>query len=85
MSVFDRAFVEERIATLKDQILEADASISAAMKTLTFSLDTGQTRQSVTRQQITSLKSTRASLIAELAYWQGQLNGTGATRVIPGF
>ena len=85
MSVFDRAYIEERIEAIKAQVVEADTAISAAMTSLTYSLDTGQTRQSVTRQQISSLRTTRDSLIAELAYWQGQLSGTGATRVIPGF
>lgn len=53
-----------------------------------YSLDSGQTRQSVTRASLSELKAFRRELMAEIATTQKQVDGTatgGAVYIRPGF
>jgi len=91
-SAFTKEEIEAQIATLKTQLGEVSTAISAAMKNQQYSLDTGQTRQSVMKQQLAQLKNQRKAIIDEIDYWQSLLcetNGEAggargsSTRIIP--
>lgn len=91
-SAFTKEEIEAQIASLKTLLAETVAAISAAMKTQQTSLDTGQTRQSIMRQQLSQLKNQRRAIIDEIQYWQsllcelnGEAGGSGGsvTRVVP--
>lgn len=91
-SAFTKEEIEAQIAALKALLLENTTAISAAMKTLQYSLDTGQTRQTVMKQQLSQLKNQRQAILDEIQYWQGLLcelegeaAGTGGsvTRIVP--
>jgi hypothetical protein len=91
-AAFTQEEIEAQIASLKTLLSETVAAISAAMKTQQYSLDSGQTRQSVMRQQLSQLKNQRQAIIDEIQYWQGLLcelegeaggSGGSVTRVVP--
>ena len=51
-----------------------------------YQLDTGQTRQMVTRASLATLRDTRAELLNEIAVLEVRLGcGSGSTHVVPGF
>lgn len=79
----DVAFIEEQIAAIKEAIRKINADILAASSVQSYSLDTGQTKQSVARQQIASLRATRDGLLNELRYWQNQIGGCSSVYVRP--
>lgn len=91
-SAFTKEEIEAQIASLKTLLSETVTAISAAMKTQQYSLDTGQTRQSVMKQQLAQLKNQRQAILDEIQYWQsllceleGEAAGTGGsvTRIVP--
>jgi len=82
---FTTAEIEEQITSLKALLAENAASMSAALKSQQYSLDTGQTRQSVMRQQLSQIRNNRTAILQELQYWQGLLDGTASTHMVPGF
>ena len=82
----DTTWLEARIAKTKT-LIEAYEDAITTLSTggvQMYSLDTGQTRQMVSRAQLSQLKNTLAMLENRLATLEARLNGA-ATRVIPGF
>ncbi len=53
-------------AELEAIIAEIDVSISAALKSQSYTMDSGQSRQTVTRQSLTELKQLRDEYQNEL-------------------
>lgn len=79
------SYWRDRIATVKALILKYDLAIdSLSSGVFQYSLDTGQTRQTVTKANIVSLKSTRDSLLNELSTLNARVCGAGVY-VVPGF
>lgn len=71
--VFDREFILEQIALLKGQLAANVAAMAEARKAQSYHMDTGQTRQSVTRMHISQLRRERDAILNELAIWEGYL------------
>lgn len=79
------AYWEERIAIVKALILKYDAAIDAlAGGVQQYSLNTGQTTQSVTKANLTSLRDMRSSLLNELATLEARVCGAGV-HIVPNF
>ena len=62
-----------------------DALLAIAGGAQTYSLDTGQTRTSVTKANLTSMRTTLDALENRLNYQEHMRYGCGATHVIPAF
>lgn len=80
------AYWEERIAIVKALITAYDAALLALSTgaVQSYSLNTGQTTQSVTKQNITSLRATRDGLLNELATLEARVCGAGV-HLVPNF
>jgi len=82
----DVAWIEERITVTKTMILAYEAAILALSNGVAqYSLDTGQSRQSVTKHQLGSLRLQLTDLENRLQTLQNQLAGAGTVYVRPGF
>lgn len=82
----DRAWLEERIAAKKAQILALDTAITAvAGGAQTYSLDTGQTRQVVSKANLSEMRNLIRALESDVATLQQRLNGCGTFQVRPGW
>jgi hypothetical protein len=78
-SALDTAWLDERITKTKALIVAYEDAIAAlSTGAQTYTLDTGQTRQSVTRAQLGSLRETLAELEVRLSGLDARLNGAGA-------
>lgn len=84
-SLFDTAFIQARIDELKAELTTIVTSIASAQTASQYSIDTGQTRQSVSRQSLGQLQNRRNAILSELAYWDALLNNGVATRIVPGW
>ncbi len=85
MTSEERAWIEARIARTKTLIVAYEDALEALESGVQqYSLDTGQSRQMVTRQNISSLQSALDRLEARLARLQADLCGR-ATIVRPTF
>lgn len=73
----DAEFTAERIAAIKAQIIAYEDALTAlATDNITsYTIDTGQTRQTVTRRDIGQINITIGSLSNRLATLQARLNG----------
>lgn len=82
----DSAWLQERIDKTKAMIVAYEDAILALStdNVFQYSLDTGQTRQTVTKQQLGSLRLQLDQLENRLATLQARLCG-GSTYVKPGF
>lgn len=81
----DTQFLDEQIARKKTEIAELDAAISALVAgAQTYQLDTGQTRQSVTKAQLSQLRNLRTSVWNELSTLYARRNGASVI-ARPGF
>lgn len=81
-------FAEERLAAAKAQLIQVDAAITTVLGGGTsYSLDSGQTRQSVTRSSLSELRAMQAYLEQRIQTLDAAVNGTGAQSVTvrPGF
>lgn len=80
----DDSFIEEQIADTKALIRAYGAALLAFANTNTqsYQIDTGQTRQLVTRAQLGSLQLTRSRLMGELATLEARA-GCGKFNVKP--
>ena len=85
---------KEQLANDRLILSQVDAAISAFTQyTLEegaiseYTIDTGQDRQTVKRDNLQSLYSWRSKLIAEIAQLERSLgmNGCAARRIVPGF
>ena len=82
----DTAFWEQRLAAKKAAIVAYEAAITAvAGGAQSYSLDTGQTRQVVTKANITEMRNMVAQLESDISTLQQRLYGCGRTYVRPGW
>lgn len=83
----DRTFLEERITRTKTLIENyEDALLALADPTvMSYTLDTGQSRQVVNRQNIVSLENTLDGLYNRLCTMEARLNGGNSVYVRPGW
>lgn len=79
-AVFTVAFINEQIANLKTLLAANVAASAAAQGTQSYSIETGQTRQSVMKAQLVNLTQQRQAILNELEIWEGLLCGTGVLR-----
>lgn len=75
----DREFLQARIEKTKEQIVAYEDAVTALAsgRVQSYSLDTGQTRQTVTRINIQSLNAALDGLYNRLVTLQARLNGGG--------
>lgn len=76
----DRAFLETQIADTKTLITAYNAAILALIVdgAQSYTIDTGQSRQVVTKLNLRTLKTTRTELMNELSTLEARLNGSGS-------
>ena len=85
MSVITREWLEARVTATKALILVyEDAMLALAGGAQSYSLDTGQTRQVVTKADLGSLRLQLNELENRLAVLDARLCGAG-TNIVPGF
>lgn len=82
---FTAEFVAAQILELETALAENTLAAKSARKQYSYSLDSGQTRQSVTAQQLSQLTSERKQILSELAHWTSQLFGGRAHTSRPGW
>jgi len=77
----DRTFIQERIAAVKAEIVAYETAITALTTAgiTQYSIDTGQTRQTVTRLDVVRLNSQLDSLYNRLATLEARLYGSSIT------
>lgn len=83
----DRAYLNDRITTTKALIAayeDAVTALSASNGVQSYTLDTTQSRQTVTRADIPALNTMIDSLYNRLTMLQARLSG-GSTNVRPGW
>ena len=83
----DTEWINTRITNTKTAIEAYEAAITTFANDdaiVSYTLDTGQSRQVVTRNDIASLNRTLDSLYVRLEMLQARINGA-ATLAIPGF
>lgn len=80
-------FFKERITVIKSQIVAYEDAITAfaSHATQTYTIDTGQTRQTVTRADLSQMKTLLQSLYNQLATLEARVNGGGTTIARPGW
>lgn len=82
----DRAFWEERLAKKKAQLAAYDDAITAiAGGAQTYSLDTGQTRQVVSKANLTEMRNVISQLESDISTIEQRLNGCGRFQARPGW
>lgn len=81
----DDAFLREEIVRTKALIIAYDDAIMALTVSgkQQYTLDTGQSRISVTKLDLSNLTSQRSSLMNECSTLQGRLDGSGTTHGVP--
>ena len=83
--MYDRTYLQERITKTKAMI-EAYEDAVLALGTdgiQSYDLDTGQTRQRVTKLDLDDLNETLEKLYNRLAVFEARLNGCGTTIMRP--
>lgn len=77
----DRDFIQSRIDATKAQIIAYETAIEALATggVQSYTLDTGQSRQTVTRLDLKDLNSTMDSLYNRCATLESRLNGSTIT------
>lgn len=85
--MFDADFLQERIDATKTKIAAAEAAEDALISggISTYSLDTGQSVQKVTRHNLTELRKYVESLYNRLATLEQRRNGSGTRQAVPDF
>lgn len=80
----DRAFLQGRISSTKQQIVAYELAVEALASggVQSYTLDTGQTRQTVTKFDLRSLQKTIEMLYNRCATLDARLNGSTVT-VVP--
>lgn len=85
MTAIDEAWLDERIAKTKTLIgAYEDAILALSTGAVSYTLDTGQTRQTVTKAQVADLRIALRELENRLAVLDARRNG-GVVSVRPGF
>lgn len=81
----DDTFWSDQLAAAKAAVAAYNAAILAlATGAQSYTLDTGQTKQTVMKADIGSLRVTRDALLNEVATLELRICGNGSTHVIPG-
>jgi len=84
-TAIDNDWLDARIAKVKTQITNVEDAIDALdTGAQSYTIDTGQTKQTVTKAQLGSLRRTLEYLENKLATLDARRNGGGA-RVLPGW
>ena len=90
--VFSAAEIEAQIALLKTRLTAINTAITAILGgSQSYTLDTGQSRQTVTRADLTQLRALYKATLEDLDALQERLdevNGyanDGLRRILPGF
>lgn len=80
-------FLRERLAAKKARLLELETVLSkiAASEFQTHSLDTGQSRQSMTTHSVSQIRTTIADLESDIVILEARLNGCGVSQGRPGW
>lgn len=82
----DGTFLDERITATKLAIVEYEAALAAlATGVQSYTLDTGQTRQVVTRHNITSMTAALDTLYDRLSTLDTRKDGRGVKNMRPGW
>jgi hypothetical protein len=78
-TVFTEKFIQERIDAIQGQIVATEEAITKLMlgTVKSYSINTGQTTQSVTKKDVSKLHEIIKSLIVQLETWDMCLNGGG--------
>lgn len=86
MSAIDSDFIDARITQTKAMIVAYEDAILAVGTNgiQEYTLDTGQTRQSVTKADLAQLRLVLRELEERLARWSARKCGTGV-RIIPAY
>jgi len=81
----DRTFLADRITAIKAAIIAYEDAIIAlgTAGVQSYTLDTGQTRQTVTRLEVSSLQRTVDRLYNTLATLEARLTGCGTVHARP--
>ena len=80
----DRTFIQGRIDATKLQIVAyEDAAFALAGGVQSYTLDTGQSRQTVTKLDLGAIQKNIDSLYNRCATLQARLTGNGTVTVIP--
>lgn len=80
----DRTFIQGRIDATKLQIVAyEDAALALAGGVQSYTLDTGQSRQTVTKLDLDAIQKTIESLYNRCATLEARLNGSGAVTARP--
>ena len=85
MNCDDSEFLEEQLAEVEDQIREYRQAIRSVMNGQSYTLDTGQTKGTVTRANLSELRNYVASLMNERTMLRQQLGCGGSTHITPAF
>ena len=84
----DATFIQARIDATKAQIIafeDAILALGTAGGVQSYTIDTGQTRQTVTRQDLSSLQNKLDGLYNRLVTLEARLNGSGTSIGWPGW
>ncbi len=80
-------FLQARITATQSAIVEAETAEAAILagSMASYSIDTGQTKQTVTKFNVTELRNYIDSLYNRLSTLEARLCGSGATIMRPDF
>jgi hypothetical protein len=84
----DATFLQARIVATQAQIVAFEDALTAFAANgalQSYTIDTSQTTQTVTRANLTQLRNTVTSLYNQLATLEARLNGSGTVTVVPGW
>jgi hypothetical protein len=85
-SAIDREWIEARIAATKEAIIAHEEAITALSGgAQMYTLDTGQTKQTVMKSQLSQVRDALWALEDRLQYYVNKLEGRGPVRIIPGY
>lgn len=80
----DSSFIQARIDATKQQIIAyEDAALALASGVQSYTLDTGQTRQTVTKLELSQIQSTIDMLYNRCTTLEARLNGSGTLTGVP--
>lgn len=80
----DNSFIQDRITATKAQIVAyEDAALALAGGAQSYTLDTGQSRQTVTKLDLSDLQNKIDSLYNRCATLEARLNGSGTLTTRP--
>ena len=87
LSPMNAAFIQARIAAIKLRIVAyEDAALALGTDGIqSYTLDTGQSKQTVTKLDLVNLQATIDSLMNQLVVYEARLTGNGVVIARPGF